>query len=333
MFPRLLILLASLSVLANLTSAANLRADVAAVVSANAAEIPIDHARAEKAYQAFMKGSAQRNQNDKKFAEKAIAAANANARKHVAELHQAGKLDEMKSKASVLSSTGPQVHGGAFVTRNRPNGDCSGKVSRITANKINGQCESDGFGGSFNTWCTHEDNQGNVQMHSSYFNEEGCMNGWYYDSVVRSEPKCQYNHYGQPSDGPSMVAAQCTEMNMNIAIMNGGITNAFFAADDVTCNGSPQSLSVERYGACRFVSAEDESGYFYMTLDSCSPENGKAQLTIYTDPACQRPVSRGSFNMGGMNGAPYGACTPTQGGYGGNGGNGMVLCFAEGGMP
>jgi hypothetical protein len=129
-----------------------------------------------------------------------------------------------------------------------------------------------------------------------------------------------------------MMAAQCTSNNMGIAIQSGGITQAFFAQNDDTCSGSPKTLHVQRYGACELVYSTDNNdnkeGFFYMTLDSCAPENGKTQWTLYTDSACRRPVYRGSFNIGGMNGAPYGACTHL-----GDGNFGQSICFAEGGMP
>lgn len=324
MFARLLILLASLSLLANLTSATNLRKDAVAVL-ANSAEIPIDHARAAKAYGDYMKGFAKRNAEDLKIADESIAAAHVNARKYVADLHKAGKLTEMKGKAAILG-TDVHVRNGAYVTRRRPNADCSGMVSRISAKKISGNCESDGMGGSYYLSCSHEDGQGNVQMHASYFGEEGCMNDWWGDQVVHSDRKCQYYSYGENSDGPSMQAAQCTSNNMGIAIQSGGIAFAYFAESDSTCDGSPQTLHVERYGACRLVSSRDEPGYFYMTLDSCAPETGKTQLTIYTDSACLRPVARGMFNMGGPNGGPYGTCQPDEGAFA------MTRCFPEGGM-
>jgi hypothetical protein len=337
MFPRFLVLLASLSLLVSSASAANLRKDssTVAVLAESATEIPIDHERAAAVYNSYMKQVEKRNKNAEKFAKESIAAAHVNARQHVENLHKAGKLAEAKSKATTLNAD-MNVRNGAFVTRRRPNADCSGIVSNIDALKIDGSCHSDGFGGSYYMSCAHENNQGNVQMISTYFTEEGCLNGLWSYEVVRSEPKCQYNHYamdnGMGMDSPSMMGAQCTSNNMAIAIQSGGVTHAFFAQGDDTCNGSPQSLHVQRYGACELVYSTDNSdnveGYFYMTLDSCAPETGKMQLTLYTDSACRRPVMRGSFNMGGMNGAPYGACT-----HQGDGDFGQTMCFPEGGMP
>jgi hypothetical protein len=332
MFPRFLILLASLSLLVSSASAANLRKDsTAAVLSESATEIPVDHVRAAAVYKSFMKKVEQRNKNSEKFAKEIIAAAHVNARKHVEDLHKAGKLAEAKSKgAALMSSNGPLVRNGAFVTRNRPNGDCSGVVTYIDAIKIDGSCQPDGFGGSYSMGCAHEDEQGNVQMLSSYFTEEGCMNGWWSDGIDRSVPKCHYNQYG--GDTPSMQSAQCTSNSMDIAIQSGGIVQAHFAEGDDTCSGSPQSLHVQRYGACELAYEIDDDGndvgFFYMTLDFCAPETGKTQMTLYTDSACRRPVYRGSFNISGFYGVgPYGNCAEDVSGFG------QTICFAEGGMP
>jgi hypothetical protein len=331
MVPHILIVLAGLALLGIPTSAANLRKDTPALVKDQAAEIPVERENTAFVYKGLVQNTAILNDRERRYAEDSIAAAHANARKRVADLHKTGKLAEMKSKASVMTATTDLlIRNGAFVTRRRPNGDCSGEVSRITASLITEECHPDGFGGSYYLSCSHENDQGNVMMRSILFAEEGCTNGWYGDLIVHEDPRCQYNRYGEPMDTPSMLGSQCAKDDMTVATQGGGIANIFFAEGDSTCTGPPDFVSVEKYDVCRLGyngSSEDPTGFFYYTLDACAAATGRADVTYYTDSACLRPVGRDSFTIGGVNNGPHSTCQ-----FDGQSAYGMTMCIPKGGV-
>ena len=316
MFSRLLILVASLNLfLGVISSTPHLRSQLEAISDA----IPVDHHRARQAASFFLKNTKTAVHKDNKILSDALAKSQGKASKKIAEFKKSGHKMQVES-----SPNQREVTWGSFAVRHRPNGDCSGVITSATSRHI-GTCKPDGSG-SARASCHQRDEQGNVELIYHYFSNQDCSGqpDYTYNDEMYGQ-QCRIDAYGSTSgdlQAPSMIGMQCTGADFRNIAEKGGIGMFLYNSGDSNCEYESIGVGIQRFGACTLhvehydaYGNSDPYGYvnefskfFYMNIDTCSPERGTMDMTAFSDSSCTRPLWRGTAPILDENGH-YNTCS------------------------
>ena len=306
LFSRLLSVVALLSVLFDASTAANFRATAAN--SAETVEIPADHARAQRALKYVLNAANVHLEKDQKEAKELVAKLHEEAKKLTKEDHAARAKSPNAKK--MTQAEAEQVRWGSVVHRHRPNGDCSGVPTAITADRVMGECQSYGGGNSWYYTCSHEDEEGRVGMNMVNFNNDDCSGepAYVFENQM-SSAKCKmvYDSSSYSTGSiPSTKTIQCSRKSIQDYTVGGGIVSLLFEGD-YTCSGSPVGVVRTPFNNCEMVTEfydyqgnpsdyptqSDYNRYHFVSITSCSPDTGKVTITGYSDRACTRPLYQG----------------------------------------
>lgn len=295
MLAQLFILFALASVAA---SAKNLRE--APAVNA----VFLDHQRAATVLKSMVKQRVTAQKSDASFIRERVQSGTAKGKLQVEANAKAAADAKFNTVATMSSNNVRFVNDGYYVTRHRPNSDCSGVPTMVYAQRLNGECHLNYFGfDSYREGCSQEGDDGPVSMVTTFYSNRDCSGAPYYSYSYSAQDECAFNtyatSYGFP---PIMQSVQCTG-KADPALHSGGLV--FYSYDYTNqCQSAPTSYSVQKFGACQLVYEYDNdygemnlnTHYTYVTMDECSAD-GKITVTGYTDGACTRPQWRGTINM------------------------------------
>jgi len=311
--------------LAVVNATKNLRHE--AVVEDVFANVPVDNARGKRAVASAMKTNALRIEKDSKVLGSEIAKIHKAARAHAKTLKTAGS----KTTAD-MQNMGTTHHVGSLVTRHRPNGDCSGVITSLSAKDMGG-CHAEGTD-YYTLSCTNPDaprGEGNIVTMIDYFDNPDCSgnptNSYEYGSAA---PRCSMDSYGD--SGPEMITNQCVGRDSWSYLMEGGIKTTMYSYDNQNCDGEGSGFSLRRFGGCELVyeyfdyngepsdyeTMNDMNRFHYMMIDSCSADSQTMHVRGFTDSSCRRPLYQAEVPIRDENGE-YNGCfymTGGQSGYG-----------------
>lgn len=196
----------------------------------------------------------------------------------------------------------PNPENGYFISRVRPNADCSGNVIS-EAVVSTGVCRSIDYGWSYRTTCEHEEN-GTVPLLLTLFESPDCApnTDWYSENINEVGNKCRFNPQNITTMGYQTTASQCSREPVHTT--KPGMLQTLHDGDQ--CSGPAFGYNNRIFDACQlyvdyhasadFGVPDAKTRFWYMKLVSCEP-NGKVLVHLFSDPACTRAKYRTTLDL------------------------------------
>jgi hypothetical protein len=275
-------------------------------LKSDAAPSAENQAVAERALRSFMKIAVQQQTVNRKVMD--------------AEKAKLFSVGNHKTKALDAQQGTQTIEHGYFVTRFRPNADCSGTPSAVLAKT--GECRSyESATGEFHSeaiTCTRNKPAQELMLTFNRYNSNDCSGQPDNTHEVNTD-KCAYDTENAPL--PGMVGVQCVEQTEPKVAERGGVVwHNFF---DDACSTSPDGFQVSNFGGCSlsysFYDAQGEptddvvfnehTTYDYVRIDGC--HGTKLGVSLYQDPACTRQIFRTTVDV--ADDIPFGRCEYDEG--------------------
>lgn len=223
-------------------------------------------------------------------------------------LRDAAKLS--KSDTVYIRHNGPMERG-SFISRMRPNGDCSGEVIADSGLRM-GHCTNDGDF-SYNFACEQGDDR-TVPMVVRLYWGAGCMpeNEFMQQNVNEPGNKCSFIGDELATQGYQTVASQCTRDTM--PAIKAGLLQTWH--EDSECANAHMAYFNRNFDACQLYVdyrhsahhgvVDSKTRFWYIKFAECTP-HGNVVMHMYSDPACTRAKYKTTVNL--YEGKPPYSCT------------------------
>ena len=231
-----------------------------------------------------------------------------------AKVHHDSHGNALNSKKFLSAKNGQYdgIRKGFLMYRVRPNADCSGLTTIVSANALNSACVSE-IGYSYYSVCGHEDKNGYSTMETTVFYDSEDCTGPSYSSTTETMKQCAMDYSSFSSSGPESMSTQCAHADAP-QLEKKGLMTVFYSSTDGSCSGDMTLYLNIRFDACWMQVSNEHSGvpgkdtqFYYVQFTGCGADE-KVTLTYYSDSACTRPFRQASVKLQHAYGGQFNTC-------------------------